>query len=270
MEDNLTKINAEGGELVISNGSDVAIIPKKYAREVEDMLKEKCFKCLDALVSELPTGVKKAQDGAVLNTPLDPALESRLEYYMAMDAKMQAATDPEEIKNLGNERVKAKREDLQNNLTINHRIGRSTTGEPVYYLAYKEIEKFNTLLKQREEAKLLAENKAALEESKAITQDAPEVNVTEATVIENAKPVASVKSVEVKSPDLKEGERRVAVPGFGINKIVKEENGKAVTLFWENRNGIRIPGNYPTNKTFQYAKTFEELTKDKLYESLLK
>jgi len=274
MEDNLTKINAEGGELVISNGLDVAIIPKKWALEVKDMLKEKCFKCLDALVSELPKDAQTAQEGTVVSEPISEALLARLAYYNDLDEKMRAATDLDEKETLSNIRSKSRREDLLHPDTkigaIKHKIIQGPDQIPFLVLDPTELNKLQTALKQKEEAKLLAENKAALEEDKAIKQNEPEVKVTEAVVVQNDEPVVSAKSVEVTKPDLEKGQRRVAIPGFGINKIIEEKNGKVVTLFWENRAGLRIDGKLPTNKTFQYAKTFEELTKDPLYESILK
>jgi hypothetical protein len=49
------KIEVEDGELAIKNGNgDIAIIPKKYRLEVEDMIKEKCWECIDNLVAGLP------------------------------------------------------------------------------------------------------------------------------------------------------------------------------------------------------------------------
>ena len=51
----MVKIEVERGELAIKNSKgDIAIIPAKYRREVEDMIKEKCQDCLDKLVASLP------------------------------------------------------------------------------------------------------------------------------------------------------------------------------------------------------------------------
>lgn len=48
-------IKAEKGELIIKNSNgDYAIIPSKYRREVEDMIENKCFSCIDKLVETLP------------------------------------------------------------------------------------------------------------------------------------------------------------------------------------------------------------------------
>ena len=50
------KVEAEGGELILRNShGDIAIIPAKYKLEVKDMVKGKCFRCIDNLVSSLPT-----------------------------------------------------------------------------------------------------------------------------------------------------------------------------------------------------------------------
>jgi len=49
-------IEAEKGELVLRNeAGDYAIIPRRYRREVQDMLKDGCHKCLDSFIATLPT-----------------------------------------------------------------------------------------------------------------------------------------------------------------------------------------------------------------------
>ena len=49
------KIEAEGSELILRNEhGDYAIIPKKHRREVGDMVKEGCNKCIDAYIDSLP------------------------------------------------------------------------------------------------------------------------------------------------------------------------------------------------------------------------
>lgn len=48
-------VEVEGGEFAVRNSAgDIAIIPEKYRREVEDMIAEKCYTCLDKLVASLP------------------------------------------------------------------------------------------------------------------------------------------------------------------------------------------------------------------------
>ena len=66
----MIKIEVEGSELALQNSNgDVAIIPKKYRREAEDMLKEGCYDCLDDLISTLPGASNYAQDGTLITDP---------------------------------------------------------------------------------------------------------------------------------------------------------------------------------------------------------
>lgn len=65
MKQNLN-IEAEGSELILKNkAGDHVIIPKKYRREVQDMLKENCHNCIDALVETLPVMADYAQNGSI-------------------------------------------------------------------------------------------------------------------------------------------------------------------------------------------------------------
>jgi hypothetical protein len=65
--DNKFKVEAEGKELVIrNNAGDHAIIPKKYRREVMDMIKEGCNSCIDNLVSSLPRMSSYADNGTII------------------------------------------------------------------------------------------------------------------------------------------------------------------------------------------------------------
>ena len=49
------RVEVEGNEIAIKNEyGDIAIIPKKYAREVEDMVKGGCSNCINDFVSKLP------------------------------------------------------------------------------------------------------------------------------------------------------------------------------------------------------------------------
>ena len=60
-------IEAEGNELVLKNkANDYVIIPKKYRKEVQDMIKEGCHDCIDKLVETLPVMEDYAQDGSLL------------------------------------------------------------------------------------------------------------------------------------------------------------------------------------------------------------
>ena len=48
------KYLVESGQLLIKNNlGNLSVIPKKFSFEVEDMIREKCFRCLDKLVSSL-------------------------------------------------------------------------------------------------------------------------------------------------------------------------------------------------------------------------
>lgn len=59
-------IEAEGNELILKNkAGDYVIIPKKYRREVQDMIKENCHGCIDKLVETLPVMEDYAEDGSV-------------------------------------------------------------------------------------------------------------------------------------------------------------------------------------------------------------
>lgn len=60
-------IEAEGSELILKNkAGDHVIIPKKYRREVQDMIKEGCHTCIDALVNTLPITSDYNEDGTLI------------------------------------------------------------------------------------------------------------------------------------------------------------------------------------------------------------
>ena len=60
-------IEAEKNELVLRNkAGDYAIIPAKFRKEVQDMIKDGCHGCVDALVDTLPVMEDYAQDGTLL------------------------------------------------------------------------------------------------------------------------------------------------------------------------------------------------------------
>jgi len=64
---NKINVEAEGSELILRNkAGDHVIIPKKYRREVQDMIAEGCHNCLDDLISTLPTMDDYAQDGSII------------------------------------------------------------------------------------------------------------------------------------------------------------------------------------------------------------
>lgn len=69
----MKRIEVESGELAIQNSyGDIAIIPKKNRREVEDMIKEKCWDCLDNFVGGLPTTKDYAKDGSLIPNWANP------------------------------------------------------------------------------------------------------------------------------------------------------------------------------------------------------
>lgn len=60
-------IEAEGNELILKNkAGDYVVIPKKYRTEVQDMIKDGCHECIDALVETLPVMEDYAEDGSLL------------------------------------------------------------------------------------------------------------------------------------------------------------------------------------------------------------
>lgn len=60
-------IEVENGELALENEfGDIVIVPKKYAREVRDMIKEDCNSCIDSLAETLPKMEDYAEDGTVI------------------------------------------------------------------------------------------------------------------------------------------------------------------------------------------------------------
>lgn len=64
-------IEAEGGELILKNkAGDYVIIPKSYRKEVEGMIDDGCYGCIDNLVETLPESSDYAEDGSLI--PSDP------------------------------------------------------------------------------------------------------------------------------------------------------------------------------------------------------
>lgn len=60
-------VEVEGGELAIKNSfGDIAIIPKRYKLEVETMVEDECWECIDGLVSTLPILTDYAKDGSLI------------------------------------------------------------------------------------------------------------------------------------------------------------------------------------------------------------
>jgi len=60
----MKRIEAEKNELVLQNESgDYAIIPADRRAEVQQLLKDGCYECIDKIVSELPAMADYANDG---------------------------------------------------------------------------------------------------------------------------------------------------------------------------------------------------------------
>jgi hypothetical protein len=67
MGNSINHIEAEKNELVLKNShGDIAIIPATHRREVMDMIKEKCYNCLDAYIGTLPDMKSYAKDGTII------------------------------------------------------------------------------------------------------------------------------------------------------------------------------------------------------------
>ena len=75
------QVEVEGGELALQNSNgDIAIIPKKYRREVEDMIKDNCHNCLDNLIATLPKASDYAEGGSLYEVPEEiPFVEESIE-----------------------------------------------------------------------------------------------------------------------------------------------------------------------------------------------
>jgi hypothetical protein len=64
----MKQVEVEGGELALKNSfGDIVIIPKKNRVEVEGMIKDKCWDCVDAFVDTLPVMEDYAEDGTIVS-----------------------------------------------------------------------------------------------------------------------------------------------------------------------------------------------------------
>ncbi len=62
----MKQIEVEGGELSLKNSfGDIVIIPKKDRLDIEEMIKNKCWGCIDVFVEGLPVMEDYAQDGSL-------------------------------------------------------------------------------------------------------------------------------------------------------------------------------------------------------------
>jgi hypothetical protein len=80
----MKQVEVEGGELALKNSfGDIVIIPKKNRLEVEGMIKDKCWGCIDAFVDKLPLMEDYAQDGTLIPKGEDSILTSIYKKYPA-------------------------------------------------------------------------------------------------------------------------------------------------------------------------------------------
>lgn len=63
---NELRVEAEGGELVLENGTAMAIIPKNKREEALEYLKNGCNDCLQNLINTLPKAEQYAEDGTII------------------------------------------------------------------------------------------------------------------------------------------------------------------------------------------------------------
>lgn len=59
------KVEAEGGELVLENGSSMAIIPKNKRKQALEYLRNGCNDCLQDMINSLPRAKDYAEDGTL-------------------------------------------------------------------------------------------------------------------------------------------------------------------------------------------------------------
>lgn len=75
------KVEAEGGELVLTNGESYAIVSKNKRSEVLEYLREGCQDCINSFVSSLPKNSDYAEDGTLIVSqppPIDYELMSKV------------------------------------------------------------------------------------------------------------------------------------------------------------------------------------------------
>ena len=78
----MKRIEAEKNELVLQNESgDYAIIPADRRAEVQKLLDEGCYDCIDKIVSELPAMADYAEEGTVVSDPYNEPIQALLDKY---------------------------------------------------------------------------------------------------------------------------------------------------------------------------------------------
>lgn len=216
-----TKLNVEGKELaIINDNGDIAIIPVKYKREVEDMVAENCFKCVDALVSTLPQNIEKLQTGGIIQDKTG-TLKEDLEFFEDLTTKFQAAQTKEETDAL----LRARNSYIfsKNNephlYDLDYMVYHPTLeGVPIFKFSKTALNTLNFIKEQ--EALKAAKEKEKEEKQQVVEEKAPTV-----------EPVIPV----IKTIAASEGEKRYLVTMPGLQSVEKEitinpENNKAVTL----------------------------------------
>ena len=123
-------IEAEGSELILKNkAGDYVIIPKKYRTEVQDMIKEGCYGCIDSLVETLPVMADYAEDGSLYSEyltndspikkstkhPLDPNPDGSLPSYFKGSKENPIQLDEVTITAEAPKWVKYRKEYVKNN-----------------------------------------------------------------------------------------------------------------------------------------------------------
>lgn len=72
------KVEAEGGELVLENGSSMAIIPKNKRKQALEYLKNGCNDCLQDMINSLPRAKDYAENGTLITPPDFEAISKAL------------------------------------------------------------------------------------------------------------------------------------------------------------------------------------------------
>lgn len=126
------KVEVEGGEIALQNEfGDIVIVPKKFAREVKDMVKDGCNDCIDAFATNLPEMSDFAEDGTLIPSgTIDPKkppmvqkdntnLRSRLNKLKTPTASPEpvektepASVAPREVPNIGTGRTRTERPEM--------------------------------------------------------------------------------------------------------------------------------------------------------------
>jgi hypothetical protein len=119
-----TKIEAQGGEIVIRNSyDDVAIIPRNLVKKYQAYMKAGCDECIDELVASLPAMSQYAADGTVIPQG------KKVKVTLPDGEQAEYSTDSVEYKN------------LYNSGKLANVVKDKATGEDVYIMpSLKEIE----------------------------------------------------------------------------------------------------------------------------------